>query len=325
MSRPLRIKFNGAWYHVMNRGLNRQNIYFNDAHRITFLKYLEKTVKIYGVEVHAYCLMGNHYHLIAHTPRGNISEAIKYLNSAYARYLNIDLKRDGPVFRGRFHAIVISEDSYLLKLSRYIHRNPLSQNAAKNLAKYKWSSYPAYIGESTSPKWLSTREVISRFGEIGFIFNYKQHVEADNNDDICALIEKPNTPPALGDDDFIKRIDQYVSSHSLSAEIVGAKRIIAQPDIQELGRSIALYFNLDLEILRTSTIGIKSTPRNITIYICREFGGYSLPVIAKYMGVSCKAISAVLNRVKNNNEQMKIVTDLTQQLHMKSKKNSDVC
>ena len=88
MARPLRIEFSGAWYHVMNRGLGRRNIFDSDSDRLVFLELLGEITETFKVEIHAYSLMGNHYHLIVHTPRGNLSQAMQYLNALYAQKVN---------------------------------------------------------------------------------------------------------------------------------------------------------------------------------------------------------------------------------------------
>lgn len=313
MSRPIRIKFEGAWYHVMNRGINRQKIFFNSVHRMAFLKYLEKTVKIYGIEIHAYCLMGNHYHLIVHTPRANISEAIKYLNGSYARYLNVSLKRDGAVFKGRFHAVIVSDDDYLIRLSRYIHRNPISVNKIGSLVNYVWSSYPAYLGKVPAPGWLIINEVIDRFNNVEFISKYKRYVEC--GDDELNHIFGNDKVPVIGNNDFRERIDNDVKKHSLSVEIVGADRILPRPDIDELVRLVAKYFSQNVAMIRTSVSGFKNPPRNLAIYICRELGGYSLVEIGKFMGdVSYKAISNVIYRVSRDKLQVEVAERVMCQL-----------
>lgn len=162
MARPLRIQFNGAWYHVMNRGASRKNIFFNDKHRFHFLELLNQTSKIYGVEIHAYCLMINHYHLAIRTPNGNLSEAMRHFNSCYTQYVNRSMKKDGALFRGRYKAIVISHEGYLLRLSRYIHLNPLQAKLVKNLSDYRWSSFRAFIGKKSELECLKKDEVLKR-------------------------------------------------------------------------------------------------------------------------------------------------------------------
>ena len=131
MARPLRIEYPGAWYHVMNRGVDRQPIFLHDAHRESFLSLLSDISRSYQVEIHAYCLMNNHYHLLVRTPLGNISRAMRHLNGVYTQRFNSMEKRDGSLFRGRFKAILVEADEYLLRLSRYIHLNPVAAKLVK--------------------------------------------------------------------------------------------------------------------------------------------------------------------------------------------------
>ncbi len=118
MSRPLRIEYPGAWYHVMNRGASGRTIFRSDRDWHTFLSLLGDLAATFAVEVHAYCLMGNHYHLLIHTPRGILSGAMRHLNSLYTQRYNRFHRTDGPLFRGRFKAIVIDADTYLAVVSR---------------------------------------------------------------------------------------------------------------------------------------------------------------------------------------------------------------
>lgn len=314
MARPLRIHFDGAWYHVMSRGINRNNIFYNDIQRETFLELLSKAITIYGVEIHAYCLMTNHYHLILHTPRGNISHAMKYINSNYAQFVNMTMNRDGPLFKGRFKAIVISADDYLINLSRYIHMNPMEAKILDSLISYKWSSYPAYLEKCSRPNWLSTHEIIKRFGAKQFAKSYKSFVESKRNkptDYFTNAIYKP----VLGDDDFCRMIDEYINSHSLSAEIVGKNRIVTPPSIEAILKLVASHFDIKPAQIYKSTNGVSNPARKIAIYICREFGGYHLHEIGKFMGgVTYKAIASVINRIKYNREQMLIAKLLIKKL-----------
>ena len=183
MARPLRITFNGAWYHVMNRGVNRNRIFFNNENREKFLDLLNDITKVYGIEIHAFCLMDNHYHLIVHTSHGNISQAVRHLNSKFAQYINLTLKRDGPLFRGRFKAILISADDYLVRLSRYIHLNPREAGIINKLENYQWSSYQVYLAKRNNYSWLVTNEIIKRFGDKDFHKTYRSYVEEVKDED----------------------------------------------------------------------------------------------------------------------------------------------
>lgn len=163
MSRQFRINYKNAWHHVMNRGAAFRNIFHSDKDREKFLSLLGKTTAQYNIEIHAYCLMSNHYHLLVRTPLGNLSKAIKYLNSLYAKYHNQIKKIDGPLFRGRFKSTVISYDEHLLHVNRYIHLNPTKAKIAQKPQHYKWSSYTAYLQITPSLNWLFTEKILNYF------------------------------------------------------------------------------------------------------------------------------------------------------------------
>ena len=119
MSRPLRIEFPSAWYHVMNRGAGYRDIFNNDIHRMIFADLLSQITKMFQVEIHGVCLMDNHYHLLIKTPKGNLQRAMQHLNGVYTQRYNRLENSDGPLFRGRYKAILIEPDAYLLNVSRY--------------------------------------------------------------------------------------------------------------------------------------------------------------------------------------------------------------
>jgi putative transposase len=156
MPRPLRIEFANAWYHVMNRGANRQEIFKSNSDRNLFLSILSEISDRFNIEIHAFCLMGNHYHLLVKTPHGNLSRAMRHLDGVYTQRYNRLMHRDGPLFRGRYKAILVDSDQYLLQVSRYIHLNPVVAELCENPADYKWSSFRAYVNPELSISWLKT-------------------------------------------------------------------------------------------------------------------------------------------------------------------------
>lgn len=315
MARPLRIQFEGAWYHVMNRGIAHKQIFFSTKHKQMFLTFLAEIYKIYGIETHAYCLMDNHYHLIIHTPRGNLSDAIQYLNSKFAQYVNFTMKRDGPLFRGRYKAIIISADDYLIRLSKYIHLNPVSAKILKLPEKYKWSSYPVYLGKEECPTWLITREIMTRFGLNDFHKLYKIFVETKKDEELEKIYAKSKLTPVLGDTEYRNFIFDTIKSHSLSAEIVGANDILVPPKIINILEKVAHYFDIDIQKIKYRSQKINNPPRRIAIYLCREIGGYSLKEIAKEMGnVSIKTISNTIARTKQETHLMKDISYLIKEI-----------
>jgi REP-associated tyrosine transposase len=124
MSRPIRIAYPGAWYHVMNRGRRAEDIYLDKKDDNAFVERLKETSQAWNIRMAAYCLMPNHYHMLVHTPEGNISRAMRPINGIYTYRFNSRHHVDGQLFRGRYKSILVNGDSHLLQLVRYIHRNP---------------------------------------------------------------------------------------------------------------------------------------------------------------------------------------------------------
>lgn len=151
-------------HHVMSRGVDRQTIFFADVDRIRFGRELAKVHLELGLDVLAYCLMDNHFHLLVRAADCDLAEALQRVLSAYVRFVNDRLGRDGPLFRGRFHSIPVETDEYLQWVTRYIHLNPLDLPGVTDPAAYRWSSLSAYLGLRPPPKLLDTATVMSYFG-----------------------------------------------------------------------------------------------------------------------------------------------------------------
>jgi REP element-mobilizing transposase RayT len=149
----------------MNRGVARHKTFFSDIDRVEFGRLLGVAGERCGVEIHAYCLMPNHYHLVLRCPDGGLSDFVQYLASVYTRHTNERLGRDGPLFRGRFRSRPIDEDAYLLAAVRYVHRNPLSLASVGAVEAYRWSSHRSYLRYRKPPPWLSTDVVLGMFGD----------------------------------------------------------------------------------------------------------------------------------------------------------------
>jgi REP element-mobilizing transposase RayT len=163
MARPLRIEYPGAFYHVLNRGERREPIVRGSQDRERFVSDLSKLAKQYGVQIHGYCLMTNHYHLLLETPHANLSQAMQWLNAAYAAYYNRRHRCCGHLFQGRFNAILIEAGTHLEAVSRYIHLNPVRAGLASDAWTYPWSSCRYFAGPDRAPDWLETRRILGGF------------------------------------------------------------------------------------------------------------------------------------------------------------------
>lgn len=162
MPRKPRLDYPDAWHHVFNRGADHCAIFASDQSRDYFLRCLDEACGKHGVEVHAYCLMGNHYHLLLRSRTGRLAAAMQSLSGHYTQATNHHLGRDGPLFRGRYQSVLITTTAQLLMVSRYVHRNPVAAGLARRPEDWRWSSALAFLGE-TRPPWLHIAETLALF------------------------------------------------------------------------------------------------------------------------------------------------------------------
>ena len=156
MARPLRIEFPGAVYHVTSRGDRGEPIFANDDDRRCFLLTLAQALSRFDAQILAYCLMPNHYHLVLHTRKANLSLFMRQVNGVYTQAFNRRNAQVGHLFQGRFKAIVVDRDAYLLEVCRYVELNPVRARLVKRPEQWRWSSYRAHVGLEGTPDWLDT-------------------------------------------------------------------------------------------------------------------------------------------------------------------------
>jgi len=179
MPRSPREDHEGAWHHVMNRGIARAAVFRSASDRSIFLESLTAAAERYGLQVHAYCLLDNHFHLLLLSERGLLSDGMRFLTARFTQRINYRDGRDGPIFRGRFRSIMIESDAHLVRVSRYIHRNPIEAALARSPEDWAWSSAAAYLGISEKPKWLETGAILEMFGAARARNEYKAFLEAE--------------------------------------------------------------------------------------------------------------------------------------------------
>ena len=165
MTRPLRIEYPGAVYHITARGNAYQDIFLDDTDREKFLAILGETVDRFNWLCHGYCLMTNHYHLLIETVDPTLSRGMRQLNGVYTQGFNRRHDRVGHVFQGRYKAILVEKEAYLLELARYIVLNPVRAKMVPAPEDWEWSSYRATAGLDEAPPLLTTDWILSQFSD----------------------------------------------------------------------------------------------------------------------------------------------------------------
>lgn len=164
MTRPLRIEFPGALYHVTGRGDRRNSIYCDVTDRYVWLEVLDLVCKRFHFVIHAYCQMTNHYHLLVETVEGNLAQGMRQLNGIYSQRLNRRHGLVGHVFQGRYHAVLVQKEAHLLELARYLVLNPVRAGMVETAGAWHWSSYHFMLDATGKPDWLNAQWLLGQFG-----------------------------------------------------------------------------------------------------------------------------------------------------------------
>ncbi len=279
MARPLRIEFPDALYHVTARGDGREAIYLDEADREDFLAILASAVKRFHWRCHAYCLMGNHYHLLLETPQANLSRGMRQLNGVYTQRFNRRYRRVGHVLQGRFKAILVEKDPYLLALARYIVLNPVRAKMVRRPHTYRWSSYRATVGLDPKPEFLTADWVLVQFGERRRRAQRRYAEFVQEGIGAPSVWEDLKQQIYLGSDAFIKRTLARAGVTDALSEIPRAQR---RPPPKPLGRYAKEHRD-----------------RRVAMAAAYRSGQYSLAAIARHFGVHYSTVSRAANRREN--------------------------
>ncbi len=231
MAKPLRIEYPGDLYHITSRGNAKQKIYRDDNDRIKFLDILWATVKRYNWLCHVFCLMDNHYHLLIETPDGNLSRGMRQLNGVYTQRYNQGHKKTGHIFQGRYRAILVDKENYLLALSRYIVLNPIRASMVNKPEGWKWSSYFLTIGIKKAPDYLTVNWILKQFGrdKKKAKNQYKTFVRAGIKTDTSWKNLKAQI--LLGSEGFIEKVKKLLIEKKGIVEIPKSQRYLDRPEL----------------------------------------------------------------------------------------------
>ena len=264
MARALRIEYAGALYHVTSRGDRQETIYEDDEDRYMFLNVLGAVIARYSWRCHAYCLMGNHYHLMIETPKANLTKGMRQLNGVFTQWSNRRHKRSGHLFQGRYKAIHIERDSYFLELARYIVLNPVRAGMVKHPQHWKWSSFGATAGVSPTPEWLTTEEVLVQFGKRRAEARRKYQAFVAEGVGAESIWKDLRGQIYLGRDEFVAGLRKKVGKGEPDANIPRVQQLSAVPTLGEIRRR---YENRDDGITAAYATEVYSYQQ-----IAKEFG-----------------------------------------------------
>jgi len=291
VSRPLRIEYPGAFYHVTSRGNERKMVFQSTRDREKYLSYLESAHDRYGAIVHVYCLMGNHYHLLLETPRGNLSKILHHINGAYTTYFNIKRSRSGHLFQGRFKGILVEKDAYCKELSRYIHLNPVRAGLVKTPSEYPWSSYRYFIGKDRRPEWLTTELVLGDFGgeERKRYRGYREYVERGETRELESPLKRVVASTFLGSEEFINDIKtKYLERMKIDKRnIPSIKKVFRGPSFEDIEKEVVKVLGKD-----------RTFYKKICIYMSHQYSGMRLDEVGAHFGMKGGAVSQLSRRLK---------------------------
>lgn len=281
MSRPLRIDFPCATYHVTSRGDRREPIYRDDADRHAHLAVLAQAMDRFDAKVLAYCLMGNHYHLVVQAHSANLSRLMRHLNGVYAQHFNRRHGLVGHLFQGRFKSILVDRDAYLLSLCRYVERNPVAAGVVRQVAEWPWSSYGAHVGSIEAPEWLDVPALQ------GMLLQREPKGAADRRRAAALyarLVADESVPSPwagglqhqvfLGDDKFVSRmLAKAAPARKRSKEVPRAQRT--------LPTTLAAFLRAHQD-------------RDLALHAAYKRGGMTMTQLAAESGLSISRVSRVI-------------------------------
>ncbi len=315
MSRPLRIEFPGAWYHVMNRDRRRENIFLDVKDYETFIKLLQETDERWNIKIAAYCLMSNHYHLLVHTPVGNLSRCMRHINGVYTQRFNRYHGHDGHLFRGRYKAVLIDADSHLLEALRYIHRNPLRAGLSKNLQDYSYSNHHGYISAAKKWDWLKKDMLLSMLNKNKTAQKtaYLDFVSQGEPEEIERFYSLMNLPSVLGSESFKQWVKMKFKHLSCQDDIPRSRDLA--PTADKIVSIVCDHFKVKKETLAISKRGIENLLRDVAIYLVRLNSHETLAAVGQHFSISkYSTVSSVVERIKARKDKDKTLRKHLEQI-----------
>ncbi len=299
----------------MNRGLGRRRTYLTSKDWRQFLSILSETVETFRIEVHAYALMDNHYHLLVHTPELGLARAMRHLNGVYTQKFNKANRTDGPLFKGRYRAKLVDKDEYLLQVARYIHMNPVDAGLARHPGTYVWSSHRAYLQSEKKEGWLTTDEVLGYFGRDRdrAVVEFDKFVRAGVTEEFKNAMQKDTV--VIGAEGFRDWVyDNFVGPKKKKDKEISVKHRQPRPKVKwnDVMSSVAFAYDMSVSGLRDKRPGQGNEARLMAIYLVRKLTGRTHSEIARVFCVESEyTIAKAFERFKTRLGWDKDLTDKT--------------
>ena len=296
MARSLRIEYPGAVYHITGRGNGGQSIFADDADREGFLECLGLAIARHGWRCHAYCLMGNHYHLLIETPEANLSQGMRHVNGVYTQRFNRAHGRAGHLFQGRFKAILVERESYLLEVARYIVLNPVRAGMVREARQWPWSSYGATAGDEGegvggAPDWLEVDWLRAQFGGHGAPSGARGGAREGYRKFVAEGVDDERSPLAQG-----------LAKAVTAGAILGGEKFVAglKARLANIGGEVpARQRHLDRPALAELHAGAAHSKDRAWMLTAQRQHGYSQNQIAAEAGLHYATVSRLIKALEN--------------------------
>ena len=307
MARKPRIHTYGAIYHVMLRGNARQDIFADDKDRYRFYEILQKSCERFMHRIHAFCLMSNHVHLEIQVGDIPLSRIMQNVSLRYTQWFNWRHKKTGHVFQGRYKAVMVDADAYLLELAAYIHINPVRARLADCPEKHRWSSYPAYMGKESLP-WLETELVLSQFSRnvetarAKFAEYVGERLAGGRSKEFHG--EKNIDSRIFGDDHFIDAV--LAETESLPER---------KPDVNAVIAAVKRLYGIPDDRLRMQGRDrVSSEARGLAAWATLELSGGKLTELSRYVERDPSTLTCSVRRIEERRENDPLLVDKMERL-----------
>lgn len=310
MARVKRYHFPGSFYHVMARGVNAHNIFFSEWDRYRLLFLMQEGVERYGHQIHAFCFMNNHIHLLIQVGEISLSKIMQNLTSRYAQFVNARYSRVGHLFQGRFKAILIEEGFYFKKLLRYIHMNPVRANIISDPGDHIWSSHSAYMNRKKIG-WLVTGFGLSHFGKKRdeSVRNYSAYVATQESaEELKELRGSFKDGQFLGSNDFLDSIKK--------SELA---QINIKLPLKVLLNAVCETLEIQEEYVISSSQSAKASfARGLFSWMASRIQDTVIKEIASLINRDASTVSGLISRFYDRNKDLSTVHELEKKIREKT-------